>query len=156
MDTGHRVIHKTSSKIVITSVFSSRQEPDPELLVPTLRSKFEDWPMKKVKPEILDRTSDECSGILAKAPKPDDYPTVFVSPENRGFDLAEMFSVHVDIPLEHPAGQGFELGIAQFYHLGKLVSFCLSEVRQVQAWSSKPGWTLQTLVCVSEYKLVQA
>jgi hypothetical protein len=72
--------------------------------VPTLRSKYEEWPLKKVKLEIPDPSSEECSGLLTKAPKWDDYPTVFVSPENRGFDLAEMFSVHVDIPLEYPAG----------------------------------------------------
>jgi hypothetical protein len=78
---------------------------DPELLVPTLRSRYEDWPLKKVKPEIPDLSSDECFAIMNQVPKADDFPTVFVSPENRGFDLSEMFSVYVDIPLEHPAGE---------------------------------------------------
>jgi hypothetical protein len=75
------------------------------LLVPTLRSRYEDWPLKKVKPEIPDLSSDECFAIMNQVPKADDFPTVFVSPENRGFDLSEMFSVYVDIPLEHPAGE---------------------------------------------------
>ena len=73
--------------------------------MPTLRSKYEDWPLKKVKLEIADPSSEECSTVLSKTPKLDDFPTVFVSPENRGFDLSEMYSVYVDIPLDYPAGE---------------------------------------------------
>lgn len=79
-----------------------------DLIQPTLPLKYESWPpvgseMQTFKEESDDQGVDECTFILSNSPRSDYFPTVFISPENRGFDVAKMFSDHVNIPIEHPA-----------------------------------------------------
>ena len=40
---------------------------------------------------------------MSKQPKWNEYPSVFLSPENKGFDVAKMMSEGIGIPLEFPA-----------------------------------------------------
>jgi hypothetical protein len=40
---------------------------------------------------------------VSKLPKWNEYPSVFFSPENKGFDVAKMMSEGIGIPLEFPA-----------------------------------------------------
>ena len=43
------------------------------------------------------------SSQVSKLPKWNEYPSVFFSPENKGFDVAKMMSEGIGIPLEFPA-----------------------------------------------------
>merc|ERR1711935_1205210 len=73
---------------------------------PSLPPKYSKWPDQKAILPFDDSDwplSIDCTSQVSKLPKWNEYPSVFFSPENKGFDVAKMMSEGIGIPLEFPA-----------------------------------------------------
>lgn len=73
---------------------------------PTLPVKYANWP--DTRPALPFEDSEwpspmQCAGQVSKEPQWNEYPTVFMSPEDKGYDVAQLMSKSIGIPLEYPA-----------------------------------------------------
>lgn len=102
-----------SSKKVDTLInkykhIESADEEDKEepKVLPTLPVKYTNWP--ETRPALPFEDSEwpspmQCASQVSKEPQWNEYPTVFMSPEDKGYDVASLMSKSIGIPLEYPA-----------------------------------------------------